>query len=61
MQQVRIVVMIPDESSATPYGPYNVDDVAGPLSPLLLTDPPPPAIVAIIPVDTVTFRIRLLA
>jgi len=52
-------VELPDESSATPNGQYNVADVAWPLSPLKLADPVP-AMVVIIPVDTVTLRMRWL-
>ncbi len=48
---------IPDESSATPYGPYNAAEVAA--TPLLVLVPLP-AIVYIIPVDIVTLRTALL-
>ncbi len=45
-------------STVTPYGLFNVADDAAPLSPLKPVLPVP-AIVDIIPVDTVTLRIRL--
>ena len=46
-------------STATPHGPFNVADVAAPSSPL--DDAVPvPAMVVMMPVDTVTMRIRLL-
>ena len=51
--------ILPDASSATPSGYRNVADVAAPLSPLKVVLPVP-AIVVIIPVVTVTLRIRLL-
>jgi hypothetical protein len=51
-------VLLPDESIAIPRGWYNAADVAAPLSPLKLPVPVP-AIVDIIPVETVTLRIRL--
>ena len=50
---------VPDASNAMPYGLHNVADVASPSSPLKLPDPVP-AMVDIIPVDTVTLRMRLL-
>ena len=43
-----------DESNATPYGLYNCALVAGPLSPLLPVVPVP-AIVVMIPLDTVIY------
>jgi len=49
----------PDESNPTPPGEYNVADVAAPPSPLFPLELLP-ATVLIIPVDTVTLRIRLL-
>ncbi len=51
---------IPDASSPTPDGPFNVADVATPLSPVLLLVVPVPPNVEMMPVDTVTLRIRLL-
>ena len=51
----------PDESSATPYGPFNSADVAGPLSPLYPKLVLLPAIVLMTPVDTVTLRMRPLS
>ena len=48
---------IPAASILTPTGAYNSADVAAPPSPLKLLVPVP-AIVVIIPVDTVTLRIR---
>lgn len=47
-----------EESRAIPIGLYNVAEVAAPPSPVKLAVPVP-AIVVIIPVDTVTLRTRL--
>ncbi len=49
----------PAKSSTTHTGRYNVALVAGPLSPEKLVDPVP-AMVVIIPVETVTLRMRWL-
>ena len=49
----------PEESTATSCGLDNSAEVAGPPSPLKLLEPTP-ATVEMIPVDTVTLRIRLL-
>ena len=46
---------LPDESNDTPHGPYNFALVAAPPSPLL-PELPVPAIVVMIPVDTVTYE-----
>ncbi len=51
--------MLPVESSLIPHGPFNVADVAAPLSPEKPAVPVP-AIVVMMPVDTVTTRMRLL-
>ena len=57
---IKVEKNIPEESIATPYGKYNEADVASPPSPIAVLVPPVPAKVDIIPVDTVTFRMRLL-
>ncbi len=51
---------IPAESNTMPEGQFNVADVAGPPSPVKLPLVLLPATVVIIPVETVTFRMRLL-
>ncbi len=48
---------LPDVSNATPKGWFNVADVANPVSPLK-PEVPVPAIVVMIPVDTVILRTR---
>ena len=54
-----VILHIPDVSSANPYGEDKAADVACPLSPENEGEATPlPAIVFIIPVDTVTLRIR---
>ncbi len=50
---------LPEVSTLTPYGKYNAALVAAPLSPLKVVLPVP-ANVVIIPVETVTLRIRWL-
>ena len=55
-----IHVCLPDESNTILLGPFNVADVAAPLSPLKLPLVLLPAIVVMIPVDTITLRIRWL-
>ena len=56
IKRINMKKCVPAESNATPNGWYNEADVAGPISPT----PTIPEIVDIIPVDTVTFRMRLL-
>ncbi len=54
------IYTLPETSTATPTGFCNPAAVAGPLSPEKLPVSPLPAMVVIIPVDTVTLRTRLL-